>query len=1374
MNRWQIKRFGLINFWYYDDEEFTLEDGKLLLRGSNGSGKSVTMQSFIPLLLDGSVRPERLDPFGSRARRIDSYILPEGTEYDENTGYLYMELKKKTGEYISFGMGIRAKRGTATRTWYFCIDDGRRIGRDFYLYKEKVNKVPLSKMELKNAIGNGGTVVDKQSDYVAMVNRYIFGFETVKEYEDLVNLLINLRSPKLSKNFKPSATYEILKGSLEPISDDELRPLTEAVENMDELQDNLKSLKNAKRESEKIKRAYDKYNSYILLKKLNKYIQAKENLDKNISELKRTEKYILNINNQKNESITKRDKLEAEKESINHLIETYEKSEFYQLQKEILDIKSYVKEKKEDFETENRRLERREEDRNIKYSEINSLKNDKEVLYSQLNSLIDENRERANEINFSEDINFRKEFFSKLDKDYNFELLKKETDIFKDFFRNGKIIIENYKKSCEEYDKIVKIVDDLKDELRKIEEEIVNEEKKSDNSKEIYLEKLEKYASETKELNFQEKDLEDIIIAVNSCDEKKYILDIKYKYKNIFNRCSNNIEKEVIENRFHIENLNEKIQEKSDEIDEWKSKKDPIYEIEEKEKKYCKKLDSLKIKYDMFWKTVDFRENISEETKGIIEEILIDTNIISSIILFDNEMPKLDIEEGIKLLKTYNKNRDDKNISEENRENKNLFNYLKVEAKYNEEEKEYIEKILKSIPVNQKSGEFFIGIEGKYSYGPIEGKTTKINKAKFIGISARENYKKELIKLLEEKIESLNLEKAKIEEKLSNLKNRKEMLKKEFENIPDFIQIEEIMENINILKREKQMKFYQIEEKEKEELIARQRKNSLNEKVNELRVRTKINLDLESFTEALDLIEKYRYNILEIENKYKRFLDFGQRIDRLIENIENVEDEIEDIKLNLNKIKKALDTQKQILEELEKRAEQEGIENLVEQLAQLKEKRKENEKNFNETIMRISSIESEIKNLKENLIKIEQESENLKELESSWKKGLYEEVNLAYVVNELDISNKSELKALSQRLSGNIDIDKGIEYSNDLNNKFLISKNYLSDYRLNMEYRFNEPINGVINEVLGELKRVDVIGKIRGEKTNLIHILSDIEENILRDEKLLADKERELFEEILIKTISKRITEKIEKSEIWVFNMNKLMESMNTNTIRLGLSWAGRKPDNEEQMNSSELVKLLRKDEFTRRTEDITKIVSHFKSKIAEAKKEMEKEDNIKSFHTIMKELLDYREWYEFKLSVKRGEGLKKQLTQNEFYKFSGGEKAMTMYVPLFAAVSARYDNASKDAPKIISLDEAFAGVDERNISVMFEFMVNMKFDFIVNSQVLWGDYGTIPNLAIAELYRPNNSDVVTVFRYKWNGNKRTAVVGKELYDNKSGNMKMF
>ncbi len=78
------------------------------------------------------------------------------------------------------------------------------------------------------------------------VNRQIFGFETAEEYKEMIDLLIQLRTPKLSKDFKPSVINDILSDSLQPLSDDDLRPMSEAIENMDTMNMNLKNRKRSK------------------------------------------------------------------------------------------------------------------------------------------------------------------------------------------------------------------------------------------------------------------------------------------------------------------------------------------------------------------------------------------------------------------------------------------------------------------------------------------------------------------------------------------------------------------------------------------------------------------------------------------------------------------------------------------------------------------------------------------------------------------------------------------------------------------------------------------------------------------------------------------------------------------------------------------------------------------------------------------------------------------------------------------------------------------------------------------------------------------------------------------------------------------------
>lgn len=70
--------------------------------------------------------------------------------------------------------------------------------------------------------------------------------ETADEYKELLDLLIQLRTPKLSKDFKPSVINDILSDSLQALSDEDLRPMSEAIENMDTMNMNLKSRKEAK------------------------------------------------------------------------------------------------------------------------------------------------------------------------------------------------------------------------------------------------------------------------------------------------------------------------------------------------------------------------------------------------------------------------------------------------------------------------------------------------------------------------------------------------------------------------------------------------------------------------------------------------------------------------------------------------------------------------------------------------------------------------------------------------------------------------------------------------------------------------------------------------------------------------------------------------------------------------------------------------------------------------------------------------------------------------------------------------------------------------------------------------------------------------
>ena len=279
--RWKMNRIGFVNFWLYDEEDFEFADGKLLLRGQNGSGKSITTQSFIPFVLDGDRTPSRLDPFGSSDRRMEYYFIGEEGK-DESTGYLYLEFKKADSEeYRTIGIGQRAKRGKPMDFWGFVILDGRRIGTDMKLYKEVgSNRIPYGRREMKAVLGEGNFFTDSQSEYKKHVNQYIFGFRKADQYEQFIRLLVKVRAPKLSKEFKPTKVYEILNDSLQTLTDEDLRAMVDAMEKMDEIQDSLEMLNRAFADVKIIRTEYTRYNQYMLAKKAQAYIRKKGEVEK--------------------------------------------------------------------------------------------------------------------------------------------------------------------------------------------------------------------------------------------------------------------------------------------------------------------------------------------------------------------------------------------------------------------------------------------------------------------------------------------------------------------------------------------------------------------------------------------------------------------------------------------------------------------------------------------------------------------------------------------------------------------------------------------------------------------------------------------------------------------------------------------------------------------------------------------------------------------------------------------------------------------------------------------------------------------------------------------------------------------------------------
>jgi hypothetical protein len=216
--RWKPLRSGVLNIFKYDEEEFWFEDGRLLLRGNNGAGKSRILALQLPFLLDGRLDSHRVEPDGDPAKRMEWNLLMN--QHEQRLGYTWIEFGRKDADgvehFLTLGCGMHARKGTTIQPnarWFFTTT--RRVGETLSLMAE--NRVPLNRERLGVALGHEGAVYRSGHEYRAAVDGALFGLGA--RYGPLIDLLLQLRKPQIMRDFKEDDLSRLLSEALPPLSE---------------------------------------------------------------------------------------------------------------------------------------------------------------------------------------------------------------------------------------------------------------------------------------------------------------------------------------------------------------------------------------------------------------------------------------------------------------------------------------------------------------------------------------------------------------------------------------------------------------------------------------------------------------------------------------------------------------------------------------------------------------------------------------------------------------------------------------------------------------------------------------------------------------------------------------------------------------------------------------------------------------------------------------------------------------------------------------------------------------------------------------------------------------------------------------------------
>ncbi len=245
-------------------------------------------------------------------------------------------------------------------------------------------------------------------------------------------------------------------------------------------------------------------------------------------------------------------------------------------------------------------------------------------------------------------------------------------------------------------------------------------------------------------------------------------------------------------------------------------------------------------------------------------------------------------------------------------------------------------------------------------------------------------------------------------------------------------------------------------------------------------------------------------------------------------------------------------------------------------------------------------------------------------------------------------------------------------------------------------------------------------------------------------ELLLTDAERRILEDALLTGLAQQIHERTSDARDLIARMGAEMKQRRMssgNTI--GVHWV---LSDSLSDAARAMCKLLDRDATALVADDLAAIRAHFAAEIRAARAAHPE----RSYPEILGATLDYRTWRVFSFTLISADGSEDKLTVARHSALSGGEQSVSLHLPLFAAAHVMLDSADPQAPRLLALDEAFAGVDDNGRSELLSLSVQFDLDLFMTGYDLWITYPHVPGCAHYDLAHSAAENTVSATLLVW------------------------
>lgn len=1347
-SRWQPLRGGLINLYLYDNQEFHYEDGKLLLRGNNGTGKSRVLALQLPFLLDGRVEPSRVEPDGDPAKRMEWHLLL-GNRHEDRVGYSWLEFGRRNAEgepeFLTVGIGMHAVRGRgAPKRWHFVTP--ARMGDELELVGE--HGAPLLRPALEEQVGaaveHGGHVFTSAEAYRDELDRRLFGLGRTR-YEALLGLLIQLRRPQLSRKLDEAQLSNALSEALAPLAPSVLRDVADAFQNVERDRAELGACREAHGH---VRTFVDDHNAYL---RIEACLRAEVLRDASASyeELGRQRKA---LERAREGSAGARESIALGLPALEERIEAL-KGEIQGLQQsqamQNAQVLQQLAEQVEQYQKAAVQAAERQQNATVMHARRTQERDDSVAAAATVGRALAEPLRRAGEVlaaaRMPADLHERLANVTKLEREGPDDLeglARRAADEARHAWTRQRESVEHLERlssSLREAERTREKKADFEGRSRQrhVEVEVAFEAARAarDSARTALISDYETWRAGLRELTHR---------VPTSLREE--IAAFAERAEGIAPTCAaaasahDGVRDSLSAQHATLE------RERSDargEIERWTAERDRLARGDETPPPAAAGRD-MEARRERggapLWKVCDFAEGLDASARAGVEAALEAAGLLDGWLPVDGDTAVLGANDAFV-------------VPLAPASGPSLADVLTVALDENDARAAQLNParvrgVLTSIGFGESDGAVWVANSGRYRLGPLVGRAHKSH-AQHIGHGARESERKQRLAAAESELAQVERALSALDASIQTIESRLERARSERDSAPDGRSLHgaalRVAHTEQQLESERREFARATDELEAARVAEEEARRTLSLTATELGLADAVGrlTDIRRALDRLgDVVDRWLTAIGGLANALRAVASANERVseaaqaerDRRVEHEElarerarrtaqrdaleaSVGQEVREVMARLERVERA-----------ERAATTEHI--------RAKNALHEREKELAHILGKLEALAPQL----EDHAQIRQRAaETFRTLcGTGLLEGAHESFDAWGDAPSWGTRRVVEVARAMDRALADVDT---ADVARD-RAKSRVQRRFVELSRALAEHRLNPRLE----------ERVGVsvlVTPLRGRDTTAAQLSAHFAKEVSKRERLLEEEEREVIENHLLDQLGLHLQQRLREAGELVAGMNLEIESRPMSTgMRLKFSWD---PEDELAAGWQRIRKLMGSMGSLWTPAEREQVASFLRERMDRAREDhpgTSSEDQLRIG-------LDYRRWHRFRV-LREQDGIWRRLTRRTHGTGSGGEKAIALTIPQLAAAAAHYGSAREDAPRLILMDEAFAGVDTDMRKKCMGLLGAFDLDVVMTSEREWGCYETVPALAIYQLVTRPGVDAVHATRWVWNGRERT------------------